>query len=530
MLHNMIISATIVCLLVMYLRKGEKWSSVAINKKEIIVVAGYFLLLFFSMLFVADIFNGSYQMIDDHETYLILRDIKENGLIRTIINCVVSDMVITRRYRFTYRIIRPIQCAIFKDNFDLWHAMYGLLTLINSSIAYIYARYRKTLVLPSFLFALLIFMGGDQINVIWRLGPQENIGIFILLLAVFSLRLYYDNGHKSWMWISVFFTLLIAGAKESFLLLIPSLIILPLYWIICDKESISIKDVLIDYVKGFYLYIIASLIILFGSILLILSVVGVGYGVNTKFTLIDYLFGFRQILRIRHGILPYIITVTVTAVYTFINVLKDRQIKKIYMWIVATSLLAGNVLLQFVIHAKGGMLERYLIPSTAVMMSYTCIFGCNSLEKDTKGIKGFVIVTTLAGILMCNIVNDIDEGRVYSQDGKNSVQCIQKVAEEYDGGNILVDLGYERGYAMCVYLRELYDISNVYTVTWNNSKEGAYIAPYLPSDTDKKSIDYKDADIVVMYASTISEEKKQSLMTNYSMDDSYAKYYIFKQK
>lgn len=529
MLQNVIISATIVFLLVMHLKRGEKQVS-NINKKEIIAFVGYFLLLFFSMLLVADIFNDSYQMIDDHETYAILRGIKNNGLIRTIMNNVVSDMVYTHRYRFTYRIIRPIQCAIFKDNFNLWHAMYGLLTAINTSIAYLYARYRKTPILQSFLFALLIFIGGAQINVVWRLGPQENIGIFVLLLAVFSLRLYYDNGHKSWIWISVFFTLWVAGAKETFLLLIPSLIILPLYWIICDKEDISVKDVLVDYVKRFYIYIAFSLIIFFASILLIVNVVGVGYGVNTKFTIIDYLFGFGRILKTKHGILPYIIMVTITAVYTFINVLKDKRIKKIYMWIVATSLLAGNTLLQFVLHAKGGMVERYLIPSTVVMMSYTFIFGCNFLEKDTKRIKGFIVVTALVAILMCNIVNDIDEGRVYSQDGKNSAQCIQKVAEEYDGGDILVDLGEERGYAMCVYLKEIYDISNVYSVTWNNSKEGAYIAPYLPSDTDKKSIDYKDADIVVMYASTISEEKKQRLMTDYSMDDSCAKYYVFKHK
>lgn len=181
------------------------------------------------------ILDSGYHLVDDHEVYTIGKDLESFGFGETLLKWLQTDLNI--RFRFTYFIIRIMECAVFGANFELWHIFYTLLASLSLFLSYVFARKMKCPMWISYIFSILIF-AGSQVAVFWRLGPQENLATILLMLVLIQLFEYVKKKTPLKLLVLVVLTIFLGGIKEAFLILLPILPLLLVFWEIREEKNV----------------------------------------------------------------------------------------------------------------------------------------------------------------------------------------------------------------------------------------------------------------------------------------------------
>ena len=467
------------------------------------------LVFFFIVSFVFSGISGclesGYHLVDDHEIYEISYKFATKGLWPVMRDWVLMDL--RRRYRFSYYVIRVIQSYLLRDNWYYWHIMYASLTAINMFLGYYYLRLRKCTVFVSFVFAYLLLFGGRQVEVTYRLGPQENISLLFLLITLVFMRKYYETERRKWLVLSCLSTFVLSGTKEAFFLLLPSLPILFLYWYYADlRRDVELNDIRIVLRKyGLYAGSTAAYFIVGCYIIVAISGIGgMGYaGIDNSFGLQDYISSFKRI--ITGDLKVYLLGLVCVVIFLFIYFVVDRLFlhrmdkKRILLFCIALAVLIGNLILQLILHAKSGMMWRYLLPSTFCItlfwflgMSNTCYS-----KKMRYVLNAFVFVFGLVLLLSTDSQKFAEE---YGMTGSGATILLEMLADIYrDGDIVLVDQGGpEKDVSSEIYLEIKHGITDVYDVNMSHDveKDGKYYDNFHAYDTkNNRSIDIDEVDI-----------------------------------
>ncbi len=140
---------------------------------------------------------------------------------------IALDVQNFQRFRPAYWVYIALGCKLFGTNPHLWHAavmLWGVLTcyLLYSAMRRIGADTRSTLV-----FVVLLVASGNQ-NWIWlNLIPQETMGTLLVAIAVSAIvSASQVRNPRKWDVLSLVAITLAGLVKESFVLLLPALIVL----------------------------------------------------------------------------------------------------------------------------------------------------------------------------------------------------------------------------------------------------------------------------------------------------------------
>lgn len=480
------------------------------------------------------ILSSGFHLIDDKDVFIWIRDADSIGLWKSFLNRLALDMQV--RFRYTYVVIRVLQSYFWGDDFNFWHYMYGMLTAVNMILAYYYARRRKCHMSVAFSFAVTIFVGCWQTQVIWRLGPQENLGIFFLLLVIINMRNYYENKTVYWNIAQIISIYLLAGAKESFLLLLPALPFLVLIWNVVDNK-ISDCESLKKWLKNNAMLILYVYVLFMVCIILLVSLIGgtsFGYaGVDSTFGIADWI---KSILSIVFGdfkIYELVVALAIIwSIYVIIGVNGHNRKQIIITFVVMLIVLFTNIGMQYVLHAKSGLLARYTLPLSFIVV-YFAFIGLSLLQEFGKrNMIVFVLYSAFMGFLLIVHVNDELGAREYAEDGATITALFSKVSEIYkDDDKILVDIDFEQDYSTAVYLLYEYGIRNVYNVNYSEREDDRYYNRY---DSEFDYLDYGKADSITLDDATIIiREKNMSVETESIKDDDnydmyeYGNYQLF---
>lgn len=210
--------------------------------KEYSIIFTVFTIILFVFMWKTGVLNSGYHFVDDHEVYVIGRDFSKFGFWKTMQKWLLNDMHI--RFRFTYQLLRVIECFLVGDNFFVWHILQTFISVLSLFLSYVFARKMQCTVWMAYIFSTIIFIGGGQSDVFWRLGPQENWGILILMLTLICLYKYAEVDKVGNLVKTILMTILLGGIKESFLLILPLLPIWFVYWQIRKRnETISFHNI-----------------------------------------------------------------------------------------------------------------------------------------------------------------------------------------------------------------------------------------------------------------------------------------------
>ena len=470
-----------------------KYNIRILSGREIVIAAVISFTLMYAFSALTGILESGYHFVDDHDLIGIRNYLYSHGFAESLIYFFKRDLTI--RFRPTYYLIRVIQTAVFGTDYKAWHLMYAVIAALCFLLAYVYARLNKCPMWLSYVFTVIIYVGGGQSPALWRLGPQEAFGM--ILLTITLILLHIDHKKRS-AWVKVFLLLsiiLLAGVKESFLIIVPFFPLIILKWTIeeTEDEYPDHKEVILNAIRKTLrenIYLILLCFIVFAvSVYIILFKVGTNEieyaGIDASFGLTDYLSGMARI--VIGSFRPYIAILLVS------HIIPGRKISTV-TGLIITDMLIG---IQMVLYAKSGMFERYLLPSTMMvcLVWFTDLyrtFGAvpptadrdedfNSVDTGSKiaVIKAITPYTalSLAFFILCLFsVNDIKRNSYiyagrndqqmalsYARDGAATTQMLDRVGELAERDDVvMVDIMAEPEVSAGIYLKDRFGLENVF--------------------------------------------------------------------
>ena len=515
-----IILAGIFALLIFKNYFADRNSGDNFSCKEMVLTYLFYVLLLFSFAWYTGILTSGYHFVDDHEIYTVCNDFVKYGYMGTLLKWIRTDMQM--RFRFTYFLIRITECYFLRDNYLGWHILQTMLSATSMWLCYVFSRKCKCPKWLAYGFSIVVFIGGGQSAVLWRLGPQECLGILLLMITLLLLLRYSCTSSKTALAGCIITTILLGGIKEAFLLILPILPMLLILWKSANgNNKISIKYVM-NCLKSDFIYVLAVYSTFAVDILIIFFVMGtnkIGYaGVDQTFRAIDYLKGFYYITTGRLGL--YLRWSLYGSVFLILPMWigEYRRTGRILsfwrqIWL-PVILLAYLMAAQYVLHAKSTMYERYLLPSTCIISAFWLIFVFH-ICKETKWQPAYHMFALLMVIALIHGVDDENRGHQYAEDGKNTTAMIEFVGVA-SGRNpkVIVDIEYEMDMSASVILQDKYHISSVYNINYNGAVQEEYAGDcYIADEEEEDKIPITAAEIYMGYP-----DKLEKLMAECDMD------------
>lgn len=343
------------------------------------VILSFFMVVFLDKM--GTLFSG-YHLVDDQNYININKGLMVNGLKEQLLRSVRGDFHL--RFRPLWSFTRVLDTYFFMDSYGILSLKNVVVITTSSSLFFYYARRRGVSRAYASLFGFFTFLG-NQAAVLWRLGPQEPVGLLLFSIALVATDLLIKK--KSFIRSSFFVLILILLTlqKEAFLACMPGFYLLLFSSFLKERkeEKVSFFSLCGKFILKYKIEILLCTVVLAAEAYFITTKVGLNSIEYAGFSVEDGLFYYLEgILRIMQGpFLPYLL-------FLFTFFLFFQQIWK------KEDFHVGNlieilfpvyiILIQLVIHAKSGMWERYLIPAVIGVAYIAIILGHKYFHKNKR--------------------------------------------------------------------------------------------------------------------------------------------------
>lgn len=392
------------------------------KSKEIKHKNYYAAFLFFAIFWLAFLgFSGTltsgYHLTDDHEIVRINSDLKTQSTLAVAKKWMKNDQVSTHRFRPLYFIHRVIEAKIFSTNFTTWSVYTACLAIFTSFFLFCFLQLLGFPLIESILFPFLVLVG-PQASIWWRLGPNETLGMFLMSVTLFFLGLIQittGKREKAFKALFVATATFMALSKESFLLLLPALILFSVYLSML-KNKFSLREA----IKKNLVSIGALSVVFVGCILYIkvfIGTGGTGYAGVYGFDLKSYIMAFLQLAKNVHASIIVFMQVVLIVVFTWRMKARNEKVEVLKAFIFPVALFLAILIPQVILYAKSGFFERYLVPAAlAYALAIVYLFG--QIKKGNKIIwSGMLILTAL--FIMGDARSTFSGAQDFAQEGRN---------------------------------------------------------------------------------------------------------------
>jgi len=191
----------------------------------------FFLGFWFGLLSYTGTLTSGFHFMDDHEIVRLEKELAFTSLGREMgvfINHLVAPKM---RFRPFYVLQRRLGIALLGADFTAWSVYFCLIAVITSFLLFRFLRHIGFSPLEGVLFVFLTLVG-PQAEIYWRLGTGETHGMLFLAAALFFLiKSFPDRRHNTisrftsivYEILFLFFSLMATWSKESFILVLPAL-------------------------------------------------------------------------------------------------------------------------------------------------------------------------------------------------------------------------------------------------------------------------------------------------------------------
>lgn len=214
-----------------------------ISKKwELAGIVIFSLLLVFGVTIGMGTLTCGFHLVDDHEfaEWVYQMKYEHVSLLNVIKGMVMYDF--GRRYRPLYYTLRIFGCYLFGINLTAYGIIRAFEIALTLVFLYYCGRHMGSSKISALLFSLITLVG-YQSAVWWKLGPQESLGTLLFAAGFYCmLKWLEDNQKKSMAIISIILFFLMVNYKESYVLMIPFIMLYILYYELNrDEQGVSLK-------------------------------------------------------------------------------------------------------------------------------------------------------------------------------------------------------------------------------------------------------------------------------------------------
>ncbi len=459
------------------------------GKKECAAIWLFSAVLVFGVLLLTGTVTSGYHLVDDWE-YAKYVDLMSPGRSR-FWDCMRDTLAfdLTVRFRPLYYILRVCTAAVFGVNLTAMSVLKGMEIVAALAALYYCARHMRCSVLYSLLFSLTV-MVGYQSAVWWKLGPQESFGMVLFATGFYLLLTWLEGGSK-WRAVgSVCMFFLMSVYKESFILLLPFVMLYVLYEQLRGSR-LTVRAVWAAVrAKIGYLFVVG--LIFLTEMFLLVFVIGTN---NYEYIGLDGGMTYEQYRTVwlnalgtdlkwyfRFGVICGMILLTWW-----------EQLRR-HLWEIA--LTAILLLPQIVTYSKTGITERYILPTSFGIAFFLIVVGCHL--KSFGGKRKAVYILCLLLMLAAHTRVMFREADYFAYRG-NSVQTMLDTTlaytREHSDAKVLSCLGpnVEGNRTMYYWLR-IHGYDDVFY--WDEDR--LLISKWFGEHEDDEDV-LEHMDVVVMY-------------------------------
>lgn len=392
-----------------------------ITKKQeyLFIWIGFTLLVFILLLSTGTITSG-WHLVDDHEyiKYQLAMEQPGGSLLKCMKDVVLSDF--SARFRPLYYILRVLGTALFGSNLIIWSIVKAVETVLALVFLYFCARRLKCSIFYSVLFSLMVMVGPQSV-VWWKLGPQECTGILLFAIGFFYMSKWLETNKKTYAVVSVLFLFFDSLYKESFILLLPFVMLYIIYYQRLDKGFQM--NAALRAAKQHWKILLSLSAILAADLLIILFFVGtnnVSYiGFDPAFTLKDYLNAWRIAY---YDYLKYMVYFSIPATLLLLTFYKEWKVL-----LPRIILFLSIIIPQLIMHCKAGLQERYIIPFS---FGFAGIYVFSVCTLDSfSGIRKKIYTCLIFALLIPHFTILINEANYYTYRGHSVTTVFNETLE-----------------------------------------------------------------------------------------------------
>ena len=466
------------------------------KRREFFVVAMLSVLMVYGIVMGMGTLTSGYHLVDDHEFLEWVYQMRHQGasVWEIISGKIRQDFV--WRYEPAYYFTRILSTWLF--GIDLLG--YSLVKTVEITVSCIFLYYCGRRMgaskVYSFLFAALSLVG-YQSATWWKLGPQESQCTVFFASGFYCLLRYLQNEKRVWAFSSIALFFIMSNFKESFILLIPFLMLYVLYYELeKDGGNLSLERVWKCIRKRFW-YLFTLGMIFLALVFVIVVFVGVNdydmVGLDASVPVKVYMEALQRSFSAdlkwykRFGTLFVLILLTYW-----------EDLKKLWKEML---LIVAFLLPQFIIFGQVGLGERYILPSS---IGFSLFFAIIIPKwKPLSGKRRFLYVVGLFLLLAAHARVALREADYFRYRGHSVNTALETVKEISDEGRINVLSCFrpnEEGNLTIHYWMLCHGYNNVYFWTQEEELINQVCDINLKyTEEEKKPENFDDMDVVVMY-------------------------------
>lgn len=442
--------------------------------------------------------TSGYHLVDDHEFLEWIYQVRSQG--KSVLELITKQLRqdFTWRYEPAYYATRILSTCIFGINLTGYSLVKAVEITLSCIFLYYCGRRMGAAKTYSFLFAALSLVG-YQSAVWWKLGPQESQCTMFFAIGFYCMLRYLDSRKNSWAVLSIVLFFIMSNFKESFILLIPFLMVYVLYYEL-KKEGAKLPHPkqIWSCIRSRLWYLLALGIIFLLLVFVIVAFVGVNdydmVGLDASIPLKVYVEALQQ--SFVNDLKWY---KRFTTLFVLILLTYWEELKKLWKEML---LIFVFLMPQFIVFGQTGLGERYLLPSS---IGFALFFAVIIPKwKPLQGKRRAVYVLGLLLLLAAHgrvALREADYFRYRGESVNTMLETVLKLSRENADTKVLSCLRpNEEGNLTINYWMLVHGYDNVYFWTEEESLVNRVCdknIKYPEENYEEQSLD--DMDIVVMY-------------------------------
>lgn len=463
------------------------------------LVLFFYLLFFLCFFYATGFFNSYFSVVDDHIVIDLINQVNRDGFVRGIVDYFSEYLLI--RFRPLWSIYIVFLAWLLEANHLAWAIYQALFSALTCYVLFLCLRNYGADFISSITIPIMSIFGA-QLTVFWRLANTDSIALLCFFLALLQISNKFSN-RKAWYTnglISIF-SLLMSLSKESYVLILPAIILLNFFASDNNRRGFKLESVSVgDWVVSLFLGAVFT-----GEIFYIMG----HYSTSSVEFTVD-LFSKNFVLYFSTLKILSIVTIGALIVSGFLFFTKGK--------LGATAAGAGIVFLVFlsilipqgVLFAKAGFEGRYILPAIfAVLFVQVAVFKYLRDQIRRKYLIPVLAVITFGAQISENYQMTFSQAYAWSRMGQSTKVLIDE-ASMLRGARekilIVADPGYghEQIHALLKYLKlngasnfrtllipsqnyttKMYDYSSLAKSNLEFFKDTAYVAE---NDSDQTKL------------------------------------------
>lgn len=403
----------------------------------IVAFIGFTVLWLFVVVGSRTIWSG-YHLFDDHEIFGYQTGIRSATTLSQKIELLehkffVGQYTTAIRFRPIHYIHRTLLTMWLDFNLTAWSWYMVSLGIITSWLLFLFGKLQRWSFIEASLLVVFTLVGPQSV-IYWRLGTPETLAMFLFAITLVCIAMSVHSQRFGWLWQSL---IVVAGvltslSKESFVIMMPAIILLNII-LHYQKLYSSITQLAkrVGAVTGIFIgSFIAELFYVITNLQLLQGTGGDAVGVN-GFQPIQYFMKLLDLLSTNsYG--EFIILAFGLVLLT--GIVSQEQL--IHRLLVVLKEIGGTIFIsviiilpQLVLYAASGLVNRYYIPATFGVAFLVCSLLAYAREKNLQYNLRIALLAFCCIVMFFSYYNVTADASAYAVDGRANMQLLNSITQ-----------------------------------------------------------------------------------------------------